>query len=163
MYGLNSFAVGSSICTSLKQFEHKQTARKASISVVAPGVVCSTRQSTKPLRELNRRTLLSAMVTIPTLLASNGSSAQDCDSLHPSQCTKLKNLAPEEIAAIVREDLVKRQFLATADFSPEIYADDCIFIDEIDTYSYKDFVKVGVLLCWEHCVELAVRHLHPFS
>eukprot|EP00242_Pyramimonas_sp_CCMP2087_P000013 CAMPEP_0198197568 /NCGR_PEP_ID=MMETSP1445-20131203/1140_1 /TAXON_ID=36898 /ORGANISM="Pyramimonas sp., Strain CCMP2087" /LENGTH=162 /DNA_ID=CAMNT_0043866881 /DNA_START=248 /DNA_END=736 /DNA_ORIENTATION=+ len=82
------------------------------------------------------------MVTIPTLLASNRSSAQDCDSLHPSQCTKkLKNLSPEEIAAIVREDLVKRQFLATANFSPEIYADDCIFIDEIDTYSYKDFVK----------------------
>ena len=52
------------------------------------------------------------------------------------------NLSPEEIKDIVTEDLVKRQFLATANFSPEIYAPDCVFIDEIDTYAYKDFVKV---------------------
>ena len=41
---------------------------------------------------------------------------------------------------------MKRQFLATANFSPEIYSPNCIFTDEIDSYGYADFVKVPPLL-----------------
>ena len=41
---------------------------------------------------------------------------------------------------------MKRQFLATANFSPEIYSPNCTFTDEIDSYGYADFVKVLLLL-----------------
>jgi len=54
---------------------------------------------------------------------------------------KRRNLPAEEMAAIVREDLEKRQFLATADFTPEIYDQSCTFTDEIDSYTYEKFVK----------------------
>lgn len=54
---------------------------------------------------------------------------------------KRRNLPGSEVAKIVKEDLEKRQFLATADFSPEIYDDACTFTDEIDSYTYEKFVK----------------------
>lgn len=54
----------------------------------------------------------------------------------------MKNLSPEEIKDIVMRDLVERQFLATANFSPEIYSPNCTFTDEIDSYDYASFVKV---------------------
>ncbi len=60
----------------------------------------------------------------------------------PKSTGTKKGLSPEEIKAIVEEDLVKRQFLATANFSPEIYSPTCTFTDEIDSYGYADFVKV---------------------
>ena len=34
---------------------------------------------------------------------------------------KLRNLSPEKLAEIVKSDLVDRQFLATADFTREVY------------------------------------------
>ncbi|KAK3271431.1 hypothetical protein CYMTET_20217 [Cymbomonas tetramitiformis] len=58
-----------------------------------------------------------------------------------SSSLKLRNLTPDEIKDIVTSDVVDRQFLATANFSPEIYSPSCTFTDEIDTYEYADFVK----------------------
>ena len=55
--------------------------------------------------------------------------------------TKLRNLAPDKMAAIVRSDLVDRQFLATADFTRAIYDEAALFTDEIDTYTLPKFVK----------------------
>ncbi|CAE7493381.1 unnamed protein product [Symbiodinium sp. CCMP2592] len=55
--------------------------------------------------------------------------------------SKRRNLDASEVAKIVREDLVARQFLATADFSPEIYDEACTFTDEIDTYQKDKFIK----------------------
>ena len=46
---------------------------------------------------------------------------------------KLRNLPADKLAAIVRSDLVDRQFLATADFTREIYDEAALFTDEIDT------------------------------
>lgn len=46
---------------------------------------------------------------------------------------KLRNLPADKLAAIVRSDLVDRQFLATADFTREIYDEGALFTDEIDT------------------------------
>ena len=43
---------------------------------------------------------------------------------------KLKNLPPAKLAEIVRTDLVDRQFLATADFTREIYDEAALFTDE---------------------------------
>eukprot|EP00439_Symbiodinium_sp_Y106_P036938 s400_g4.t1 len=54
---------------------------------------------------------------------------------------KRRNLDASEVAKIVRDDLVARQFLATADFSPEIYDEACTFTDEIDTYQKDKFIK----------------------
>jgi hypothetical protein len=41
----------------------------------------------------------------------------------------------------VSADLVERQFLATADFTREIYDEGCLFQDEIDTYTLPKFIK----------------------
>mmetsp|Transcript_84760 Transcript_84760/g.134252 ORF Transcript_84760/g.134252 Transcript_84760/m.134252 type:complete len:195 (-) Transcript_84760:20-604(-) len=54
---------------------------------------------------------------------------------------KRRNLDATELAKIVRQDLVQRQFLATADFTPEIYDESCTFTDEIDTYQKDKFIK----------------------
>uniref|UniRef100_A0A7S3LYQ8 Uncharacterized protein n=1 Tax=Spumella elongata TaxID=89044 RepID=A0A7S3LYQ8_9STRA len=69
---------------------------------------------------------------------------------------KRRNLPVSEVAKIVREDVVQRQFLATADFSPEIYDDNCIFTDEIDSYTYEKFVKgtKGLFVASESNVKL---------
>lgn len=54
---------------------------------------------------------------------------------------KLVNLSPEKIGQIVKEDLVKRQFLATANFTRAIYDESATFQDEIDTYTLPKFIK----------------------
>ena len=46
----------------------------------------------------------------------------------------------EEIARIVTEDVTKRQFLATADFTRSLYDDNALFQDEIDTYTLDKFI-----------------------
>lgn len=54
---------------------------------------------------------------------------------------KLRNLSPEKLAEIVKSDLVDRQFLATADFTREVYDESTLFTDEIDTYTLPKFIK----------------------
>ncbi|CAL1153264.1 unnamed protein product [Cladocopium goreaui] len=54
---------------------------------------------------------------------------------------KRRNLDASELAKIVKNDLVQRQFLATADFTPDIYDESCTFTDEIDTYQKDKFIK----------------------
>ena len=54
---------------------------------------------------------------------------------------KLRNLPAAKMAEIVSADLVERQFLATADFTREIYDEGCLFQDEIDTYTLPKFIK----------------------
>ncbi|CAE8583665.1 unnamed protein product [Polarella glacialis] len=91
---------------------------------------------------VSRRGLLSA-----ALLPSLGGAAVSLSLSGPAQAeaetspAKRRNLPASEVAQIVREDLVTRQFLATADFSSEIYDDACVFTDEIDTYTYAKFIK----------------------
>jgi len=53
---------------------------------------------------------------------------------------KQRNLSAEQIRGIVEQDLLQRQFLATADFTRSIYDESCIFTDEIDSYSLPKFV-----------------------
>ncbi|CAK9105599.1 unnamed protein product [Durusdinium trenchii] len=55
--------------------------------------------------------------------------------------SKRRNLPAAAMADIVRRDLVERQFLATADFTPDIYDESCTFTDEIDTYQKDKFIK----------------------
>jgi hypothetical protein len=54
---------------------------------------------------------------------------------------KLKNLEPEKIAKIVKDDITIRKALASADFTREIYDESCKFQDEIDTYDINTYVK----------------------
>lgn len=55
--------------------------------------------------------------------------------------SKLRNLSPDAISRIVSEDIEKRQALATADFTRDIYDESCTFQDEIDTYEINEYVK----------------------
>ena len=59
------------------------------------------------------------------------------DEIEPKQ----KNLSPSAIAAIVKEDVEKRQFLASADLTRSIYDESALFTDEIDTYTLPKWIK----------------------
>lgn len=54
---------------------------------------------------------------------------------------KMEKLPATKMAKIVKEDLVDRQFLATAAFTRAIYDESATFTDEIDTYTLPNFVK----------------------
>lgn len=54
---------------------------------------------------------------------------------------KLTNLSNEELAKIITEDVVDRQFLASADLTREIYDESAMFTDEIDTYTLPKWIK----------------------
>ncbi|CAK0789979.1 unnamed protein product, partial [Prorocentrum cordatum] len=88
-----------------------------------------------PPRALGRRRALAAagLVLAPVLPGP-------CLAAGPEE-GKRRGLPADELAAIVREDLVKRQFLATADFTRSVYDESCIFTDEIDAYPIDKFVQ----------------------
>ena len=50
------------------------------------------------------------------------------------------NLNADSIAEIVRDDINKRQALATADFTRNIYSEQATFQDEIDTYPLEKYI-----------------------
>lgn len=54
---------------------------------------------------------------------------------------KLVNLDNDKIANIVKDDIIKRQALITADFSRNIYSEECKFQDEIDTYEIDKYIS----------------------
>lgn len=54
---------------------------------------------------------------------------------------KLTNLSNEEIAKIVKSDMVEKSFLATAKLTRSIYDDKSIFTDEIDSYPIEKWIK----------------------
>jgi len=54
---------------------------------------------------------------------------------------KLVNLDNNKIASIVTDDIIKRQALITADFTRDIYKENCKFQDEIDTYEINQYIK----------------------
>jgi len=54
---------------------------------------------------------------------------------------KKSKISSEEIASIVSEDITVRQALVTADFTREIYAENCRFQDEIDTYEIEQYIQ----------------------
>lgn len=80
-------------------------------------------------------------VTQMLLSASTGMWLSTTAKSHAAEIAKKRYLPAAEIAQLVKRDVVERQFLATADFSPEIYDDTCTFTDEIDTYQYDKFIK----------------------
>lgn len=51
------------------------------------------------------------------------------------------SLSDDELKDIVREDLVKRQFLVTGNLTPSIYKPTATFTDEIDTYKMDQWIK----------------------
>ena len=59
------------------------------------------------------------------------------------------NLGPTEISKVVgAEDISERQALITADFSRDIYSENCKFQDEIDVYPIDQYVKVCIDICY---------------
>jgi len=58
-----------------------------------------------------------------------------------SNIKKQTNLSNADIAAIVRSDLVDKQFLCTADLTRSIYDETATFTDEVDTYALDAFIK----------------------
>lgn len=64
-------------------------------------------------------------------------SADAVDSL---DATKMRNAPAEKIAKIVAEDITKRQALITADFTRELYSEECTFKDEVDTYPINKYI-----------------------
>eukprot|EP00930_Biecheleria_cincta_P044940 TRINITY_DN30969_c0_g1_i1.p1 TRINITY_DN30969_c0_g1~~TRINITY_DN30969_c0_g1_i1.p1 ORF type:complete len:127 (+),score=22.36 TRINITY_DN30969_c0_g1_i1:1-381(+) len=72
--------------------------------------------------------------------SATGSWLSSTTKAHADEVAKKRYLPAAELAQIVKRDIVERQFLATADFSQEIYDAACTFTDEIDTYQYDKFI-----------------------
>ena len=54
---------------------------------------------------------------------------------------KMFSIEDKEFASIVKDDITVRQALITADFTRPIYAEDCTFTDEIDTYTIDKYIS----------------------
>lgn len=50
-------------------------------------------------------------------------------------------LSDEELKQVVKEDILKRQFLVTGNLTPDIYKPTATFTDEIDTYKMDQWMK----------------------
>eukprot|EP00929_Paragymnodinium_shiwhaense_P098396 TRINITY_DN59870_c0_g1_i1.p1 TRINITY_DN59870_c0_g1~~TRINITY_DN59870_c0_g1_i1.p1 ORF type:complete len:272 (+),score=32.82 TRINITY_DN59870_c0_g1_i1:50-865(+) len=101
-----------------------------------------TGDTTQPESTSRRGTLSSIVVASCAAVAGFFSFTRIAKADDSAQSRpKRRNLPATDMANIVREDLVQRQFLATANFTPEIYSDSCTFTDEIDTYTYDKFIK----------------------
>mmetsp|Transcript_45498 Transcript_45498/g.110754 ORF Transcript_45498/g.110754 Transcript_45498/m.110754 type:complete len:224 (-) Transcript_45498:44-715(-) len=53
---------------------------------------------------------------------------------------KRTGLSNEELAELVRKDIVDKQFMVTGDLTRELYSEDCTFQDEIDTYKLEKWI-----------------------
>ena len=51
------------------------------------------------------------------------------------------NLSDEELKQVVKDDVLKRQFLVTGNLTPDIYKQTATFTDEIDTYKMDQWIK----------------------
>eukprot|EP01041_Mallomonas_annulata_P002470 gene2470-4794_t len=88
--------------------------------------------------------LLSSTVDYSTALRVNlfNNNGQNLTNIEPAIAdSKMRNLSPITIANIVTDDILKRQALATADFTRDIYDESCTFQDEINTYEIDEYVK----------------------
>ena len=54
---------------------------------------------------------------------------------------KLVNLPDEQLKAIIKKDILEKQFLATGQLTREIYDESAKFTDEIDTYELDKWIK----------------------
>lgn len=54
---------------------------------------------------------------------------------------KLVNLPDEKLKAIIKKDILEKQFLATGQLTREIYDESAKFTDEIDTYELDKWIK----------------------
>lgn len=87
------------------------------------------------IHKSSRRAFVSSCLslTLPSVLAPPPAAL--------AEETKQTGLSPGAIADIVREDVVKRQFLASADLTRSIYSESATFQDEIDTYTLPKWIK----------------------
>lgn len=95
--------------------------------------------SPAPAAILSRSEFFSSFVFAGTAAIGISSSTYPVNaaSLKP----KLTNISEEEIKRIVLEDIVERSFLASADLTREIYDEECVFVDEIDSYTLEKWIK----------------------
>eukprot|EP01039_Chlorochromonas_danica_P003621 gene3621-3965_t len=62
-----------------------------------------------------------------------------CTATHPGCAAQGRTDA--DLVRIVTEDIAERQALVTADISRSIYSDDCVFQDDIGTYSLPNYIQ----------------------
>ena len=78
---------------------------------------------------------------LKTVIASVGTAALNPLNAIADANNKQLNLAPNVIASIVEEDLVKNAFLTNGKLTRSIYDEKAIFTDEIDTYKLDQWIK----------------------
>jgi hypothetical protein len=102
-----------------------------------------TSSSTTPFRSTNallsRKEYFKAALASSSLLVVVGGGKAGSAVAEANK--KLPGLSNEAIRDIVEQDVLQRQFLATADFTQGLYEDSCTFQDEVDTYTLPKFVE----------------------
>lgn len=89
-----------------------------------------------------RTTSQTAGTTLLASLGTVGSSAQTANAASTTPIEpKMTNLSNEDIAKIVKSDMVDNSFLATAKLTRSIYDESSIFTDEIDSYPIEKWIK----------------------
>eukprot|EP00977_Amphora_coffeiformis_P013807 scaffold3731_cov156-Amphora_coffeaeformis.AAC.5 len=109
----------------------------SALSVVVLQVAVHSLAWTPPMETSNsRRNFLSSLV------ASGGAlvAATTMDPA-PTMAADRLNMSDEELKQIVKDDILKRQFLVTGNLTPEIYKPSATFTDEIDTYKMDQWMK----------------------
>ena len=107
------------------------------LSVVALQLAVPSLAWTTSLVETSksRRNFLSSIV------ASGGALVIVTTTDPPAMAADRLTMSDEELKKIVKEDILKRQFLVTGNLTPEIYKPTATFTDEIDTYKMDQWMK----------------------
>ena len=96
--------------------------------------------SKNPTRSQFLKTVLTS-ATAATAATVFPSQSIAIDNANANTNAKQYNLPPNEIAAIVEEDLVKNAFLTNGKLTRSIYDEKATFRDEIDTYGLDQWIK----------------------
>jgi len=111
----------------------------SSLSVVVLLLVVPSAAWTPPTVDTStgRRNFLTSIV------ASGGAlvTVTTMDPIPAAMALDRLNISDEQLKQIVKDDILKRQFLVTGNLTPEIYKPTATFADEIDTYKMDQWMK----------------------
>ena len=85
----------------------------------------------------SRRNFLSSIVAGGGALVA----VTTMDQVPAAMAVDRLNISDEQLKQIVKDDILKRQFLVTGNLTPEIYKPTATFTDEIDTYKMDQWMK----------------------
>lgn len=103
----------------------------------APSLALQSRSATTK----DRRHFLASLVSAGSIASSSASTLVHSPTPALADDDEKLALSDDELKEVVKEDLLKRQFLVTGNLTPSIYKSAATFTDEIDTYQMDQWMK----------------------